>query len=75
MMFRVGVMGGAGGRASAESLSGLPGGDTRHWRHLEFGTERTRAQPFMLPALEQNQQKVAAEFIDQYNRKLSRLLK
>ncbi|MGO3056980.1 MAG: HK97-gp10 family putative phage morphogenesis protein [Halomonas sp.] len=44
LVFRVGVMGGAGGRRKAEAFSGLPGGDTRHWRHIEFGRGAIRAQ-------------------------------
>ncbi|MBZ5489145.1 HK97 gp10 family phage protein [Halomonas aquamarina] len=44
LVFRVGVMGGAGGRRKTEAFSGLPGGDTRHWRHIEFGRDAIRAQ-------------------------------
>ena len=33
------------------------GGDTYYWRFLEFGTKRTRAKPFLLPALESEQNK------------------
>jgi len=50
-MFRVGVLGGAGGNKKASELDGLPGKDTRAWRHAEFGTEKMSAQPFMRPAL------------------------
>lgn len=38
--------------------------DTGHWRLLEFGTEKMRAQPFMRPALESNVGKVAETFVD-----------
>ena len=38
--------------------------DTGHWRLLEFGTEKMRAQPFMRPALESNVGKVAATFVE-----------
>jgi HK97 gp10 family phage protein len=54
LLFRVGILGGAGGRASSDSLSGFPGGDTRHWRMLEFGTENMPAQPIMRNALADN---------------------
>lgn len=66
LKFRVGVMGGAGGRAKKGSQKDLPGGDTRHWRHLEFGTEKTRAQPFMRPALEDNIGQATGAFVDNY---------
>ena len=38
--------------------------DTGHWRLLEFGTEKMRAQPFMRPALESNVGKVAETFVE-----------
>lgn len=43
--FRVGVMGGAGGRRKSEEFSGLDGGDTRHWRQIEFGRGPIKAKP------------------------------
>ncbi|MDW5376838.1 HK97 gp10 family phage protein [Halomonas sp. HP20-15] len=75
LKFRVGIMGGAGGRANSEALAGLPGGDTRHWRHVEFGTEHTRAQPFMRPALAESIQAASEEFVRQYHKSLDRALK
>ncbi|SHK68519.1 HK97-gp10 family putative phage morphogenesis protein [Halomonas caseinilytica] len=75
LKFKVGVMGGAGGSAKSERYAGLPGGDTRHWRHVEFGTERTRAQPFMRPALAESISAATEEFVREYNKKLDRLLK
>jgi len=75
MMFRVGVMGGAGGKAESGSLSGLPGGDTRHWRQLEFGNQNHAAKPFMRKALAQNISKVTATFITEYGKALDRAIK
>lgn len=76
VLFRVGVMGGAGGNLSEkDQAAGLPGGDTRHWRLLEFGTSRTRARPFMRPALENNINKATDEFIRQLDRWIARNLK
>lgn len=55
-MMRVGVLGGAknrkrgGGTYEVGGSSSNPGGDTFHWRYLEFGTSKMRAQPFMRPA-------------------------
>lgn len=76
LAFRVGIMGGAGGNLSQkEQASGLPGGDTRHWRLVEFGTEHSRAQPFMRPALSQNIGAATDEFIKQYDKALDRAIK
>ena len=75
LVFRVGVLGGAGGRKSAEQLSGLPGQDTRHWRQQEFGNSRHPAQPFMRRALSENIQAATDEFINQYNKALDRAIK
>lgn len=75
LKFRVGIMGGAGGSKTGEEQSGLPGGDTRHWRYLEFGTEKMGATPFMRPAMENNLQAAADTFIRQYNKSLDRLIR
>ena len=50
-MMRVGVMGGASSNRFSKDATGNPGGDTRHWRFVEFGTSKTRAQPFMRSAM------------------------
>lgn len=69
VMFRVGVLGGAkpygdtrenrrkqrvGKTYKTGGDKANPGGDTWHWRLVEFGTERTRAQPFMRPAMDES---------------------
>lgn len=61
---RVGIRGGAAmnAKSNREKLSALPGGNTTHWRYIEFGTSNIPATPFMRPALEQNVQKVTDEF-------------
>lgn len=48
VMMRVGVLGGARYR---KGENGQPGGNSTHWRFVEFGTSTARAQPFMRPAL------------------------
>lgn len=73
--FRVGVMGGAGGNKPAEAFAGLPGGDTRHWRFLEFGTAKMPAKPFMRPAIDQAGQDIVNEFSAQYIKALDRAIK
>lgn len=75
LMFRVGVMGGAGGKAAASGYGNLPGGDTRHWRMLEFGTERTAAKPFMRKALADNISEAIGEFMTQYDKALDRAIR
>src|SRR5690606_15101055 len=52
-MMRVGVRGGAR-PLKRGTETGLPGGDTTHWRFVEFGTANNAAQPFMRPALANN---------------------
>jgi HK97 gp10 family phage protein len=90
LKFRVGVMGGArqyantrdnvrAGRAGASYAVGgdksNPGGDTFYWRFLEFGTERTRAQPFMRRALSENVSAAVAEFSKEFPKAIDRALK
>ncbi|MCX4186771.1 HK97-gp10 family putative phage morphogenesis protein [Methylophaga sp. OBS4] len=88
--FRIGVRGGAraygdtrenrrkrrvGEMYSTGGSSNNPGGDTWHWRLVEFGTSRSRAQPFMRPALSRNVGAAQAEFIKQYGKGLDRAIK
>lgn len=48
VIMRVGVMGGA--RLKKGELP-LPGGNTTHFRLVEFGTSQSKAQPFLRPAI------------------------
>ena len=75
LALRVGVRGGAGGNRKSEEFEGLPGKDTRHWRYLEFGTEKVAAQPFMRPALSNNVIKASDAFIREYGKRLTRAIK
>lgn len=90
LMFRVGVLGGARlyantrenvrkGRAgqiySTGGSSGNPGGDTFYWRFVEFGTERSRANPFMRPAADQAGQRAVSTFITEYQKALDRAIR
>lgn len=70
------------GIASLEQLGEIagkgkdnPGGDTWYWRFIEFGTEKTRAKPFMRPALESNIDKATRTFVDHYNSAVDRAIK
>lgn len=57
------------------AVIGGPGGDTRHWGYLEFGTEFAAARPFMRPAGEQSAQEATSVFIEQFDKALDRALK
>ena len=75
MMFRVGVLGGAGGSADSASLADNPGGDTRHWRFLEFGTEKTAAQPIFRPVPNQAGQQAVGVFVKEYGKSIDRAMR
>lgn len=80
-MVRVGVLGGARDMSAYGELKGKgkanPGGDTWHWRLLEFGTSRFPATPFMRPAMNDRAQAAfeaaAAEAQKQTDRELAKL--
>jgi HK97 gp10 family phage protein len=73
--FRIGLMGGSGGNLSRNKLSGLPGGDTRYWRYLEFGTEKMQATPFMRPVIDTSGQDAVNTFIREYDKAATRALR
>lgn len=72
LKFRVGILGGAN---KAKAQEGLPGGVTVAWRHVEFGTEKMKAQPFMRKSLENNIGAATNEFITQYEKSIDRAVK
>lgn len=90
LSFRVGVLGGARnpgagkrrrGQHTLEELGelpgegkGNPGGSTWYWRLVEFGTSKTRAKPFMRPALQNNIGAATNEFLSQYRKALDRAI-
>lgn len=69
LKFRVGVLGGA----KSQKVKGRD--DTWHWRLLEFGTEKMRAQPFMRPAGEQGAQQATDTFVREFGKSIDRALK
>jgi HK97 gp10 family phage protein len=75
--YRIGVMGGAGGTLKKDdpSFSIFPGGDTRHWRFWEFGSENTKAQPFLRPALDRSITPAINEFVSEYEKAINRGLR
>jgi HK97 gp10 family phage protein len=74
-VMRVGVRGGA--RFRKGGAEGLSGGNTTHWRYLEFGTSQTRAQPFMRPAAAssagQAAEVVGASALQELDKEISKL--
>lgn len=61
VVMRVGVRGGA----KKVKDTGLAGGDTFYWRFVEFGTKNARAQPFLRPAFNGNQETVIEIFVSE----------
>lgn len=69
---RVGVRGGAS--FSNPNPPNTSGGDTRHWRWIEFGRSGVPAVPFMRPALASNIQPVVSRFAEVFNAELDKEL-
>lgn len=63
VVMKVGIRGGASSNQHSKDASGNPGGDTRHWRYLEFGTQYTPPAPFMRPAFSTNVNAVTDRFV------------
>lgn len=87
--FRVGVLGGArqygntrenrrkrraGQTYATAGSSSNPGGDTWYWRHVEMGTAKVAARPFLRPVADQAGQKAVDTFAFEFNRALDRAL-
>lgn len=73
VMMRVGVRGGARPLKKGTD-TGLPGGNTTHWRFVELGTGTARAQPFMRPAIAQGADRAFAEMVAAMNREFDKEL-
>lgn len=70
--FRIGVQHGAVLKKHPDLSENAP---TPHWRLIEFGTEKMRAQPFMRPAAESNVNEVINTFATEYEKALDRAIK
>lgn len=70
--FRIGVLHGAVLKNHPDLSESAP---TPHWRLIEFGTEKMRAQPFMRPATESNLNEVTDTFATEYEKALDRAIK
>jgi HK97 gp10 family phage protein len=76
VVMRVGVTGGARRPIWKEpdpNAEAQPGGDTRHWRYVEMGTEKVAARPFLAPALEQNAEAVLTTLVAELNKEIDML--
>ena len=72
VVMRVGVRGGAS--FSNKNPPNTSGGDTRHWRWLEFGSAHNPPTPFMRPALQNNIQAVTNSFAENFNKEIDKEL-
>lgn len=70
--FRVGVLKGAVLKDGGDTRPNSP---TPHWRLLEFGTEKMRAQPFMRRALAENISEITNTFVTEYEKEIDRAIK
>lgn len=70
--FRIGVRHGAVLKNGGDTSTNAP---TPHWRLLEFGTEKMRAQPFMRSALADNISAATSTFISEYEKAIDRAIK
>lgn len=70
VVMRVGVRGGAS--FSNPNPPSTSGGDTRHWRWIEFGSVHNPPVPFMRPALQNNIQAVMSSFAHNFNAEIDK---
>ena len=72
VVMRVGVRGGAS--FSNPNPPNTSGGDTRHWRWVEYGSVHNPPVPFMRPALQNNIQPVTNSFAENFNKEIDKEL-
>ena len=72
VVIRVGVKGGAS--FSNPNPPSLSGGDTRHWRWVEFGSSNNPAVPFMRPALSTNLDQITSKFVQVFDDEITKAL-
>ena len=72
VVMRVGVRGGAS--FSNPNPPNTSGGDTRHWRFIEFPGANNPGTPFMRPALQNNIQAVTNSFAENFNKEIDKEL-
>lgn len=72
VIMRVGVRGGAS--FSNKNPPKTPGGDTRHFRWVEFGSANNPPTPFLRPALSNNIPQVTNQFATSFNQEIEKEL-
>lgn len=72
VIMRVGVRGGAS--FSNPNPPKTSGGDTRHWRFIEYPSANNPGTPFMRPALQNNIQAVTNSFAENFNKEIDKEL-
>lgn len=72
VVMRVGVRGGAS--FSNPNPPNTSGGDTRHFRWVEFGSANNPPTPFLRPALANNIQSVTNSFAENFNKEIDKEL-
>lgn len=72
IIMRVGVKGGAS--FSNKNPPKTSGGDTRHFRWLEFGSANNRATPFLRPALATKIDAITGKFVAVFDAEITREL-
>lgn len=72
VVMRVGVMGGARPRP-ADQNTGLPGGNTTHWRHIELGSERTAPRPLLRDAARKSGQAAIDVLAQELTKQIAKL--
>ena len=72
VIMRVGVRGGAS--FSNPNPPKTSGGDTRHFRWVEFGSANNPPTPFLRPALQNNIQAVTNSFAENFNKEIDKEL-
>lgn len=72
IVMRVGVRGGAS--FSNKNPPSLSGGDTRHFRWVEFGSANNPPTPFLRPALSNNISRVTNQFATSFNQEIEKEL-
>ena len=72
VVMRVGVRGGAS--FSNPNPPNTSGGDTRHFRWIEFGSANNPPTPFLRPALSNNISQVTNSFAENFNKEIDKEL-
>lgn len=72
LYFKVGIRGGA---KLKDAKSDKSSGPTPHWRLLEFGTSRMRAQPIMRPSFTENVSRSTTVFLTEFEKAIDRAIR